>query len=331
MALDQNCESYSHRALGSFSEAVASHVSSLREALAEVYGRIQDAAPNADVYVLSYPMFIPSETNGSCGGVFGLDGEERTWLRLTTMLANNTIESAAADAGVTFVDVEQILEDVGSPDRAGHLICADEPWHHGASIDEVNPFGVRVKTGDNPSHNRFHPKRESHVAQAQFLAECLRNMNMCNPPTPWLYCNGHEATIYGTNGDDKIGMLVGGNVVVTLGGDDEVVAEFGHDDDVICGGDGDDKLSGGDGDDFISGDRGNDVIYGDDGNDTLRGGDDDDILHGKNGDDRIFGENGADVLHGGRSNHDYCDGGLGEDTAPGSWWRTTCETMVSIP
>ncbi len=159
IALDQNCESYSHRSLGSFSADVRNNITSLGGDLESLYNEVQASAPNADVYVLSYPMFIPSEFNraygDSCGGVAGLDGEERTWLRTITMHANNTIEQAAQRAGVTFVDVEQIEEDMGAPDGANHLICSADPWHHGASTgDEIR--GINVPFTDNPDHNRFH-------------------------------------------------------------------------------------------------------------------------------------------------------------------------------
>jgi Ca2+-binding RTX toxin-like protein len=101
-------------------------------------------------------------------------------------------------------------------------------------------------------------------------------------------CDGHRATIVGTDGNDLIH------------GTDKA--------DVIWGGPGNDTIYGGLGNDIICGGPGNDLIHGGRGNDWLEGG---------GGTDRVFGDLGDDHVGGGPGDHDEVSGGLGIDTVNG--------------
>ena len=111
-------------------------------------------------------------------------------------------------------------------------------------------------------------------------------------------CNGLEATIVGTAGND---VLVGTNkadVIAGLGGNDTV--EGGNGADVICGGAGNDVIGGGNGVDWITGGDGDDIITAGNGDDTVLGGPGDDRIEGNNGDDFLDGESDTDRVDGGR-------------------------------
>jgi uncharacterized protein len=110
-------------------------------------------------------------------------------------------------------------------------------------------------------------------------------------------CNGHEATIVGTTGDDVINGTNGNDVIVGLGGND--VINGGNGDDIICGGGGNDTVNGGNGNDTLVGGFGNDTLNGNNGNDTLDGGGNNDTLVGNSGDDTLTGGTGADSFSGG--------------------------------
>ncbi|MEM8925192.1 MAG: hypothetical protein AAGD35_16940 [Actinomycetota bacterium] len=143
------------------------------------------------------------------------------------------------------------------------------------------------------------------------------------PPTPT--CNGLEATIVGTAGDDVIEGTSAADVIVTLDGDDIVVSGAGAD--VICLGDGDDTAVTGRGVDTVFGEAGNDTIIGNAGNDVLSGGDGDDVIFGRDDRDTINGDAGDDILRGGRG-RDTIDGGPDTDTCvggPGNDTETNCE------
>src|SRR3954452_12572824 len=99
------------------------------------------------------------------------------------------------------------------------------------------------------------------------------------PPGP--ECDGEEATIIGTPGNDRLNGTAGRDVIVGLGGDDTINGLGG--DDVICGGDGPDVVDGGDGNDWIDGEASSDDLSGGNGNDILQGGAGLDSLRGGNG------------------------------------------------
>ncbi|RRS34952.1 MAG: hypothetical protein NV67_11930, partial [Gammaproteobacteria bacterium (ex Lamellibrachia satsuma)] len=163
--------------------------------------------------------------------------------------------------------------------------------------------------------------------------------------------NADGETIYGTSGDDSIGLDTGSdlsrqsrdshqsqlsddshNVDIAPAfagdGDDLIVAGAGKDkikagdgDDVVFGetgkddlkgGDGDDQLFGGDGDDKLKGEEGDDILKGGVGDDELKGGKGDDLLHGGDGNDKLKGEEGDDILKGGAGD-DELKGGKGDD------------------
>ncbi|MDP2709786.1 MAG: FG-GAP-like repeat-containing protein [Solirubrobacteraceae bacterium] len=126
-------------------------------------------------------------------------------------------------------------------------------------------------------------------------------------------CDGHPATIVGTEGNDVLVGTSGDDVIVGLGGNDVIVGLGGND--IICGGAGDDVIDGGSGHDRLFGQAGNDVISGGAGDDVISGGWGDDVISGGNGDDTIDGAAGWDV----------CAGGSGTDTA------VNCEIESSIP
>ncbi len=79
-------------------------------------------------------------------------------------------------------------------------------------------------------------------------------------------CNGFEATIVGTAGDDVLVGTPNRDVIFGGGGDDIIRAGRGND--IICGGNGDDKLRGGGGNDWLDGEEGYDVLVGGSGADV---------------------------------------------------------------
>jgi uncharacterized protein YkwD len=123
-------------------------------------------------------------------------------------------------------------------------------------------------------------------------------------------CNGVQATIIGTNGDD---FLVGTDqvdVIVGLAGADTIYGRENND--IICGGPGPDFILAGKGHDHVWGNGGNDRIKGDLGHDVLSGGNGQDVLVGQAGFDELYGESGRDRLLGGRGT-DVLRGGVDDD------------------
>ena len=128
-------------------------------------------------------------------------------------------------------------------------------------------------------------------------------------------CNGLEATIVGTTGDDIINGTNGNDIIVGVGGDDVINGNNG--DDIICAGAGNDTVNSGTGNDLVFGGYGNDILNGQNGFDTLNGDSGNDTLDGGNDPDMLNGSNGSDNLIGGGSN-DVLDGGADNDSLAGN-------------
>lgn len=169
-------------------------------------------------------------------------------------------------------------------------------------------------------------------------------------------CNGHEATIVGTEGNDTLTGTDERDVIVALGGDDSVDANGG--DDVVCDGPGRDGVRGGrgndvvvvgDGEDALAGGRGPDTISfldqvpsvkvdlfnhksSTEGGETDRirhfrhiiGSEGDDVLKGDRGDGVIVGRGGDDFIRGRRGN-DRLFGKSGTDSYQGGRGSDLCE------
>lgn len=129
------------------------------------------------------------------------------------------------------------------------------------------------------------------------------------PQRPAATCDGHRATIVGTNGPDTIRGTRKRDVIQARGGDDFIRGLGGSD--LICSGTGRDQVVGGPGDDAIHlsrmsvgiGGTGNDRIWskaglarGGPGDDTLRGDVGADFLYGDAGNDRIIDSSGSNIV-----------------------------------
>lgn len=169
------------------------------------------------------------------------------------------------------------------------------------------------------------------------------------PSSPPTECDGEEATIIGTDDNDRLIGTRGDDVILGLKGDDFIDGRGGDDlicagpgNDTVFGADGDDTIFGDQGDDFLFGERqfltpekGDDLVFGGPGADRMTGGPGDDHLFGEQGDDAMFGNGGDDRLFGGTEDDgmvggtgdDECHGGPGNDIAA----FNDCETISSVP
>ncbi len=102
------------------------------------------------------------------------------------------------------------------------------------------------------------------------------------------------ATIYGTNGIDRVYGTNDADTIILYDGDDHGVGNGGND--TIYGYGGNDTLSGRDGDDVLSGMDGYDLLLGGNGSDYLFGGTGGDVLVGGSGADRLYGGAQADTF-----------------------------------
>lgn len=169
--------------------------------------------------------------------------------------------------------------------------------------------------------------------------DLVQSTNRVGGAVPNFVCDGRQATIVGSPGNDILVGTNGPDVIAGLQGDDTIRGLGG--DDVICAGKGNDTVLGGEGFDILFGAQGNDTLYaangqrsdeiidiaggrnfGGIGNDTIHGSTRWDRMQGGPGADRLYGYAGRDWMRGGPGNdllntgraQDDAKGGLGNDT-----------------
>ena len=152
-------------------------------------------------------------------------------------------------------------------------------------------------------------------------------------------CDGKQATIVGTSGNDTLQGTPNDDVIAAGQGNDTIRASGGND--VVCAGpgtddaqgaSGNDLVRGGGGDDDMRASKGRDNVKGNNGDDVIGGGADNDRLSGNKGNDELGSHTGEDVLKGragdddlrGNEANDTLGGGKGDDFLNGGEGRNDC-------
>ena len=109
------------------------------------YRGIKRHAPNADVYVLGYPILFDT-TTATCGFA-GMSIPKRRAINAANAELNTLIEDRATAAGFTYVDV--------TDEFAGHGICAAANWIHSLVLvpptDSFHPTAGGYRYGYLPA------------------------------------------------------------------------------------------------------------------------------------------------------------------------------------
>ena len=181
----------------------------------------------------------------------------------------------------------------------------------------------------DPGHDDYyeHGREDCYdIADSPILGTWASNrpVDPVEPPVSSAICDGREATIIGTSGDDILNGTDGPDVISGLQGND-IIRGLGGDD-VICAGLGNDAVYGGQGFDIIFGAQGADVIYAangatsnmraDDRGARMFGGAGDDTIYGTSRWDRMQGGAGIDSLYG-YEGRDWMRGGGDPDMIDG--------------
>lgn len=144
---------------------IADEIRSKFDAWAELYADVRTTAKNANVYVLGYPKLV--EETDFCGVNVLLSKAERILANRIVSFLNQTIENAAAKAGVNYVDVEDGF--------AGQRLCSDS-----------YPLAVNGLTAGNDNlfiigNESYHPSAHGHVVFADTIAAQTDNLTKPNP------------------------------------------------------------------------------------------------------------------------------------------------------
>lgn len=277
------------------------------------------------------PLYhLPSQSSGRTPADPRVHGRRRGWaaalvVALTTITgllgagaaadaqAAETPEPSETVGNDTDVDAELEAPGDGQPE-AEHEGPDDLPTEVGppeVQSGPVGPVDIDLPTEVGPPEVQSGPTEVDPANESESAAPN-------RPPLPAIAtgaeCEGIEATIVGTAGDD---VLIGTDErdVIFAGPGDDII-RGGAGDDIICGAGGNDIINGGSGFDWILGGSGADRLRGDAGSDMLRGGPGDDRLAGGPNRDVLIGNTGTDVCIGGQANDraDRCEETRGVQT-----------------
>lgn len=125
--------------------------------LDELYGAIDQRAPEAWVVAVGYPRLFNGE---QCNALARISPEEQAELNATAdLLAQVTAERAAA-SGNGFVDPRAAFD--------GHAVCDDEEWLNGLS---------------NPVNESYHPNQAGHASgYAPLVTDALQSQSPAQAP-----------------------------------------------------------------------------------------------------------------------------------------------------
>lgn len=117
-AVQAHCE----KQQGSGEDSLAGRIDALATRLPDVYRRVKGAAPTAHIAVVGYPHLFPQQPAAkTCAPSAGFSAAELRFLNAATDRLNGAIAAAAAQAGVSYVDVARRF--------SGHEIsCGKEQW-----------------------------------------------------------------------------------------------------------------------------------------------------------------------------------------------------------
>ncbi len=164
--------------------ALAHTIQDQRQKLANLYSNIHDLSPNTKIYVVGYPQFISEDYN--CRANVQLNEDERSFTRQAVTFMNEIIAAAANDAGVHYIDLEDVL--------GTNALCGnEESYVSGINRDCLWVFGIG--SGDDCQES-FHPNHLGHQAMANRInADIgdLRSFEYC--PDGKTTCPSDGATI----------------------------------------------------------------------------------------------------------------------------------------
>lgn len=122
--------------------------------LLETYQKLRDASPTTTFYAVGYPQLVSAANQ--CGLNVLLDDLEREYARETVRYLNAIVQTAAANTGFTYLDIEDSLDSTG--------LCS------GASRLAVNGLTLGDDTFRIIGNESYHPNELGHSLMAAAIS-----------------------------------------------------------------------------------------------------------------------------------------------------------------
>jgi lysophospholipase L1-like esterase len=145
-----------------FVAGLRARLAALRPKLVHTYQAVLERTFGAQLLLIGYPQLFPASSNEQrCLGlrVFDFSTDEQDELRRLDAELNDTIRSAAEEAGATYVDMTSVF--------AGHEVC-------GTAGEWINGVSGTIANWPPIDDASFHPKRAGQAAMALAINEELR-------------------------------------------------------------------------------------------------------------------------------------------------------------
>lgn len=157
---------------------VAVQILSLQAELERTYQRISDSSPNSRIYAVGYPQIISRD--GKCDLISGFvfDDTERLFMREAIVLINQVIRVAASNAGIKYVDIENVYGD--------STLCGTSQDIAMNGITQGDDFGL-TPIDKSLGNESFHPRPHGHSLVASAILALHPNI------MTGYYCSGKEA------------------------------------------------------------------------------------------------------------------------------------------
>jgi lysophospholipase L1-like esterase len=142
-------------------------IDSLEPKLAAAYEAMRKKAPDANIVAVTYPeIFQPGKT---CTGILSLPVPDVDFLDQVGLYLDDTIMSAASDAGINSMDERYAF--------IGHELCSTDPWVYQL------PTGFKAGTAVLDTRAWFHPTTLGQAQIAADLAAYWKTAKAASPGT----------------------------------------------------------------------------------------------------------------------------------------------------
>lgn len=146
----------------------AIEIANLKTALVDTYTRLIDTTErNTKIYAVGYPKFVNSAPSASCGLNVHLNPSEREFVDRGVSYMNEIIQSAAKEAGVYYLDIEESL--------TGRNLCSNAPDY----LTAVNGLTKGNDTLGLIAAESYHPNPIGH----ELIYESIQNLTNNNLTT----------------------------------------------------------------------------------------------------------------------------------------------------
>jgi len=164
---------------------LAARLMKLKPELTETYSQVKDSNPGSHIYVVGYPVFVSDRegslsdliSGGTCRFNVRLNYSERNLVIKGVKYMNQVIKSAADEAGVVYVDIEDIL--------AGKNLCsgADRGEYAFNGITAGNDIDFKLcifRTGCLGKES-YHPNQAGQKLYAEAIADATDSLTTGMP------------------------------------------------------------------------------------------------------------------------------------------------------